>query len=71
MKLAVIIAGIAIVGAVIFFLYQQQAAKATRASSGAGDIDPVTGARWQTVTDARHQADASAATQHTGATVEA
>lgn len=67
MKTALLVSGIVIVGAVVYYLVTRQQAAAVRASSGAGDIDPVTGVRWQTVDQARRQADASAATQDTTA----
>lgn len=56
MKIALVVSGIVILAAVIYYLVQRQTDAAARATSGAGDIDPVTGQRWQTIEDARRQA---------------
>lgn len=69
MKIALIVSMLVIIGAVVFFLVQRQAATAAIATSGA-DIDPVTGARWQTVSQARIQSAARGATQKTTAVVD-
>lgn len=53
MKIALIVCGIIIVAAIVFFFVQRTASVAATAKGGGSPvlpgIDPVTGARWQTV----------------------
>lgn len=70
-KIGLIVAGLVIIGAVIYYFVSRQmtasaAAKSGATSGGGADIDPVTGARWQTVDEANAQAAGAAATQTTG-----
>lgn len=71
-KVAFVVAGLVIVGAVIYYFVNRAMTASAQAKAGGGaapggEVDPVTGARWQTIEEANAAADASAATQTTGA----
>lgn len=71
MKIALVISGLVIVGAIVYYFVQRATAQQARAVTGgtptqsATGIDPVTGQRWQTVAEAQHQIDATSATSET------
>lgn len=71
MRLALIISGLVVVGAVIYYFVTRQTSLTAAAVAGTkpGDIDPLTGQRWQTVADAQAHADGSSATQTSTALV--
>lgn len=65
-KIGLIIAGLIVVGLVIYYFLNRQTTRAIAAATGGGDVDPITGQRWQTVSEAQAQINAMNSAQNTG-----